>query len=356
MRLLALTVGDINGIGPEIVLKGIQRMPGNVFLPLLVGPLSVFEGYARLLRLPMRFQRIDLPRILDWQRAYLSSPHWEIPVVDHWRKVPPVCPGVLSRAAGRIAFQAIETAVRILQMGVAEAMVTAPVSKRAWHKAGVEFSGQTEMLQHLTGAPRAGMMLLSPIMRVGLVTIHTPISAVAGTLSRPLVLERFRLFHHALITDWRIQRPRLAVLGLNPHAGEGGDIGDEELTILAPAIRKLQQEGLEIEGPFPADGFFARYRPGRQDAVIAIYHDQGLVPLKMTAGGRAVNVTVGLPIVRTSPGHGTAFDLAGKLTADPRGMIEAIKVAVQIVNNRQASQDNQTLRGGKRKKTARNRR
>jgi 4-hydroxythreonine-4-phosphate dehydrogenase len=224
--------------------------------------------------------------------------------------------------------------VHLVQGGHADAVVTAPVSKQALHLAGIRVPGQTEMLQQLTRSKQVAMMLVSPTLRVGLVTIHVPLRAVSSTLTADLLLSRCMLVYDALRGDWRISRPRLAVLGLNPHAGEGGDIGTEEQRLILPAIAALRRKGIRAEGPFPADAFFARYAPGSYDAVIAMYHDQGLIPIKMSAGGRAVNVSVGLPIVRTSPDHGTAFDIAGRGIADPRSMVEAIRLAVLIARNR----------------------
>jgi 4-hydroxythreonine-4-phosphate dehydrogenase len=213
-------------------------------------------------------------------------------------------------------------------------MVTAPVSKQALRRAGVRFDGQTEFLAHLTKAGDATMMLVSGSMRVALVTIHKPLRKVAGLIDRKLLKRKIRGVHDGLVRDFGIRSPKLAVLGLNPHGGEGGDIGEEEGTILAPVVRMFHRKGMRIRGPFPADSFFSAYRKARYDVIIAMYHDQGLIPLKMAGGGGAVNVTLGLPVVRTSPDHGTAFDIAGRGIADPGSMIEAIRMAVAIVRNR----------------------
>jgi len=190
------------------------------------------------------------------------------------------------------------------------------------------------MVQQLSRSRHVAMMLVSPTLRVGLVTIHIPLSDVPRTLTPALVIERISVIHAALRQDWGIPRPALAVLALNPHAGEGGDIGTEEQRVILPALERLRTKGIRLDGPFPADGFFARYHPGVYDGVVAMYHDQGLIPLKMSSRGRAVNVSVGLRIVRTSPDHGTAFDRAGRGTADPRSMVEAILLAVRIAHNR----------------------
>jgi 4-hydroxythreonine-4-phosphate dehydrogenase len=218
--------------------------------------------------------------------------------------------------------------------GQVDAIVTAPVSKRGLHRAGFAWPGQTEMLQALSSSRHVAMMLVSQTLRVGLATIHLPLDAVAASLSFRDLKERILVIHQALVQDWNIRKPHLAVLGLNPHAGEGGDLGKEERRVIVPVIRSCRASGILLDGPFPADGFFARYRPGTYDAVVAMYHDQGLIPLKMSSFGRAVNVSVGLRIIRTSPDHGTAFDIAGKGVADPNSMVEAIKLAASLAKNR----------------------
>jgi 4-hydroxythreonine-4-phosphate dehydrogenase len=235
------------------------------------------------------------------------------------------------------AAEAIEAAVHLTDAGIVQAIVTSPISKHALVRAGVKVAGHTEYLQRLTGARTVAMMLISSTMRVGLVTIHEPIRNISRLLTRKLVRRRIETVHKALVTDWKIRRPSLAVLGLNPHAGEAGSIGTEEKRIIAPVVAQLAAAGMRIRGPFPADAFFGTYVPLTFDAIIAMYHDQGLIPIKMSAFSSAVNVTLGLPIVRTSPDHGTAFDIAGKGVANAGSMIEAIKLAVRIAENRMAA-------------------
>lgn len=324
---IAITVGDCNGIGPEIVLKSIRsRRVLAASTPILVGPVSVFMYYAKRLRIPFH----PVPS-MD-ARAH---PKNGTCVVELSTTRPPgVKPGQLSRSAGAAAGEAIRMATRMAIQGAVDAIVTAPVSKRALHAAGIRFPGQTEMLKHLTRAKAVGMMLVSPYVRVGLVTIHEPLRRVPDRITRQLVIQKVRLFHAALKQDWAVRNPHLAVLGLNPHAGEGGDIGSEETRILAPAISRLRTGGIRVAGPFPADAFFATFQPGQYDAVIAMYHDQGLIPVKMTSFRNAVNVSAGLPVIRTSPDHGTAFDIAGRGTADPASMIEAILCAARIARIR----------------------
>lgn len=333
--VVAITAGDINGIGPEVALKSaLHPSVRRLCTPLLVGPPAAFEFYARRFGLRVRIQSLDArpePKARGNSLTVLPC------VASSSISASALKPGRISRLAGAAAARALETAVRIVQIGIADAVVTAPVSKRALHLAGAAFPGQTEMVQRFTGAPRVVMMLVCDKLRVGLVTIHMPVAHVARAISGPLLRERIEVIDQALRTDWGIRRPVLAVLGLNPHAGENGDLGREEKKVIAPSLRLLQRGGIRIAGPFPADAFFARYTPGSYDAVVAMYHDQGLIPLKMLAAGKGVNVSLGLPIVRTSPDHGTAFDIAGKGSADAGSMVEAVKLAVFISANRRSA-------------------
>ena len=328
--IVAITIGDFNGIGPEVVIKSVNHVDvRKVCQPLLVGPMSVITYYA------LRF-KTRLPLIpLGEKPARLHSPLVHIAnTYNREDSSLSVNPGDVSPFAGLLAAQAIEAAIQIVQEKRAHALVTAPVSKKAMHLAGVEFPGQTEMVQHLTGSKHVAMMLVSDSMRVGLATIHIPVSEIAQTLSRQLLRDKIQIVHDALKHDWKIRAPKIAVLGLNPHASEDGDIGREDLDIVAHVVKEFRIRKMCIEGPFPADSFFGRYKPGVYDAVIAMYHDQGLIPLKMSAFGKGVNISVGLNIVRTSPDHGTAFDIAGKGIADPGSMIEAIKLAALVATNR----------------------
>ena len=322
---IAVTVGDFNGIGPEVVLKSVTHpLVRRICVPVLVGPSTVFHHYAERLGLRYADRPFGLPA--GRSRAF--------PIVESSVVGPDtIHPGTLSQAAGRAAAHAIETAVRLAMTRQVAGIVTAPVSKQALHLAGVRYPGQTEMVQALSHSPHVAMMLVSPTMRVGLVTIHHPLADVARKLTAARIIERVTVLHEALRQDFGVRRPVLAVLALNPHGGEGGELGTEEQRVILPALDRLRRRGFSLDGPFAADGFFARYVPGAYDAIIAMYHDQGLIPLKMSSGGRAVNVSVGLRMVRTSPDHGTAFPLAGTGVADPHSMIEAIRTAVRIARS-----------------------
>jgi len=238
-------------------------------------------------------------------------------------------PGELSGEAGRAAYDTLCEAVKDAQSGVVTAVATAPVNKLAFARAGLPWKGHTDLLAHLTGSPRVAMMFWSEPLKVVLATIHIPLASVTSALTRELVDEIIDLSSREL-PRFGIAQPRLAVAGLNPHAGEDGLLGHEEATVLRPAIEAAQKRGIHIDGPFPGDTVFARAVRGEFDAVIACYHDQGLIPVKLLAFGRAVNVTLGLPIIRTSVDHGTAFDIAGKNVADPSSMIEATLLAARL--------------------------
>ena len=238
-------------------------------------------------------------------------------------------PGELSGEAGRAAYDTLCEAVKDAQSGVVAAVATAPVNKLAFARAGLPWKGHTDLLAHLTGSPRVAMMFWSEPLKVVLATIHIPLASVTNALTRELVDDIIDLSSREL-PRFGIAQPRLAVAGLNPHAGEDGLLGHEEAKVLRPAIEAAQKRGIHINGPFPGDTVFGRAVRGEFDAVIACYHDQGLIPVKLLAFGRAVNVTLGLPIIRTSVDHGTAFDIAGKNVADPASMIEATLLAARL--------------------------
>ena len=246
----------------------------------------------------------------------------------------PIRPGELSAEAGRAAHGAIVRAVKDAMAGAVAAIATAPINKAAFALAGLPWRGHTELLQELTGAPRVAMMFHSDALCVVLATVHVPLREVPDALTRGRLRDAIELAAEWL-PRFGVPRPRLALAGLNPHAGEQGVLGTEERDVLAPLVADCRARGIDIAGPFPSDTVFLRAAaaPGRErafDAVIACYHDQGLIPVKLLAFGKAVNVTLGLPIVRTSVDHGTAFDIAGRGQADPSSMIEAVLLAAKL--------------------------
>jgi 4-hydroxythreonine-4-phosphate dehydrogenase len=299
---IAITVGDPAGIGPEVAQKAAAE-----------------------------------PRVRDVCDAVLYGP----PSGTHFN------PGVLSGDAGRAAYDALCKAVRDTQAGIVDGIATAPVNKLAFARAGLPWKGHTDLLGHLTGAAPVAMMFWSEPLKVVLATVHVPLADVPRTLTRDLLDGIITLSARELPRVVRAGSSdagepekgraargssslRLALAGLNPHAGEEGLMGSEEVRILRPAVDAARARGIDIEGPFPGDTIFARASRGEFDAVIACYHDQGLIPVKLLAFGRAVNVTLGLPIIRTSVDHGTSFDIAGKGVADPSSMIEATLLAARL--------------------------
>jgi 4-hydroxythreonine-4-phosphate dehydrogenase len=329
--ILAITMGDYNGIGPEVVLKSIRsprvRQSCRV---VLVGSVDAFADYA--MRLGMRFQFQEISKDFD------SLPATTVPVIQPLPfHIPRIRPGHVDSGAGRFAVEAIACTTQLCAEGRVDGMVTAPVSKEAMRRAGSRFPGQTELLARRWKSSRVLMMLVGGALRVGLATIHTPLRRVSRSIDQHIITEKLALMYDSLAGDFGIASPRIAVLGLNPHAGEGGHIGIEEQQSIIPAIRTARRRGWEIAGPFPADGFFGAQRHHEFDGVMAMYHDQGLIPLKMEAFGKGVNFSAGLPHVRTSPDHGTAFDIAGTGNADPGSMIEAIILATVIVQNRRSN-------------------
>ena len=281
---IAITVGDPAGIGPEIARKA-----------------------------------ADDARVRDACEPVLYGP----PTTASFK------PGVLSADAGRAAYEVICDAVRDALAGSVAGVATAPVNKAAFARAGLPWKGHTDLLGNLTGAGQVAMMFWSEPLKVVLASVHVPLKDVSSVITRTLIDEVIELAHREL-PRFDIPRPRLAMAGLNPHAGEDGLMGDEEQRVLRPAVEAARARGITIEGPLPADTVFVRAARGEFDAVIANYHDQGLIPVKLLAFGRAVNVTLGLPIIRTSVDHGTAFDIAGRGIADPSSMIEAVLLAARL--------------------------
>jgi 4-hydroxythreonine-4-phosphate dehydrogenase len=241
-------------------------------------------------------------------------------------------PGVLSAEAGRAAYEAIVRAVDDARAGRVGGIATAPVNKEAFRLAGLPWSGHTDLLGHLTGARNVAMMFYSDELRVVLATVHIPLADVPRALTRDTMEATVALTAREM-PRLGIARPRIAVAGLNPHAGEHGLFGCEDETVIAPAVASCRARGIDVSGPYPADTVFVRARRGDFDVVVACYHDQGLIPVKLLAFGRAVNVTLGLPIVRTSVDHGTAFDIAGKGIANPESMVAAVSLAARLARS-----------------------
>jgi len=323
--LIAVTLGDFNGIGPEIALKAAAHATTRrLCTPLLVGPFNIFEHVRDRLKIRVRLQRVVFP----WKE------NASIPILDVgdglWADIHY---GQVAKAAGKSAGVAIEKAVELCTTGKAVAMVTAPVSKEAMQLAGYSFPGQTEMIALLSRSSKVAMMLVSTKMRIGLVTIHTPLRTVAESLSKAKIVDKTKIIVESLKKNFQIRDPRIAILSLNPHAGEHGILGSEEQDLIIPAIEEIKSAGINADGPLSADAFFGKQAYKSYDAILAMYHDQGLIPVKMSSFGTTVNFSAGLNIIRTSPGHGTAFDIAGSGSADISSMLEAIKYAARFAKN-----------------------
>jgi 4-hydroxythreonine-4-phosphate dehydrogenase len=312
MPRIGITLGDINGIGTEVALKAARALSRERkgIRVILVGSTSAIASQARKLKLP-------LPEI--WDPAPELGPRWK--------------PGAIDASASRAADTWIRAAVDACLTGTLDAMVTGPISKSGFHAAGIDVPGHTELIAGLTGTRRFAMMLFGGPLKVSLVTRHVPYRNVPRILTKTIIEDAIRITAEAL--PWMgCKQSNIAVCGLNPHAGEGGDLGTEEIDTIAPAVRAMKRRYPGVQGPLPADTVFHKAVRGDYQAVIAMYHDQGLAPLKMLAFDTGVNVTLGLPIVRTSPDHGTAFDIAGRGVANPSSMIEAVRWAARLAGQR----------------------
>lgn len=321
---IGITIGDPSGIGPEIVLKAVAEDEVRALCqPVIVGDATELKRQARELGLSSDF---PIRPANDLDLAALDGPI----ILDTCCLSEPVKWGTLSAASGRAAIAAIETCVRLCLAGKLDAMTTAPINKESLKLAGSPFPGHTEMLTALCGASQSLMFFFAGNLRVFLLTVHCSLADAIKAITTGLVARSIELADREL-KKLGLARPRIAVAGLNPHAGEHGLFGSEEASQIEPAIKECRGKDIDVTGPFPADTLFLRAFKGEFDAVAACYHDQGLVAVKCLAFGQAVNVTLGLPIIRTSVDHGTAFDIAGRGVADHRSLVEAIKVAVRLV-------------------------
>jgi len=320
---VVVSMGDPTGIGPEVTLGALRRHARpRPFTPILVGDPSVYEAAAALLGASTRF--------VEWAPP-APLPRGAMPV----RVVARLAsrdrrPGRPTVAGGRAAYAAILEGVELVRRGFADALTTAPICKANLVAAGLPAIGHTELLAELCGNVPVRMMMVGSRLRVVLATTHIALSAVPRTLTQPLVRDTVVIAQRALRAQFGLARPRIGVTGLNPHAGEQGLFGDEERRLIAPAVRAARRRGIDARGPLAADSLFPLALQGRFDAVVCMYHDQGLAPFKLLHFADGVNVTIGLPFVRTSPDHGTAHDIAGRGVADPRSMAAALNMAAAL--------------------------
>ena len=335
LRPLAITMGDAAGIGPEIIAKAFRDEPEVTRGCFVAGDVAVLRRAARAVTGP---QAVDLPvAVIETPEQALAVPPRCVPVLEVGKLPQPPAWGEVSAAAGRAAADCVVWAARASLRGEIAGLVTAPLHKEALAAAGVAFPGHTELLQAEAAAwlgrsvaqVPVRMMLASDELRTVLVSIHVSLRDAIEAVTHDNVLQTLRITHRAVGAALG-RAPHIGVAGLNPHAGEGGLFGREELEVIIPAIEAARAEGLHVSGPFAPDTVFMRARRGEFDAVVAMYHDQGLIPVKYLGVEKGVNVTLGLPLVRTSPDHGTAFDIAGSGRADASSLVEAIRVARRL--------------------------
>jgi 4-hydroxythreonine-4-phosphate dehydrogenase len=325
--VIGVSCGDVNGIGIELIIK---TFSDNRILdqctPVIFASNRVINFYKK-----------SLPELhFNYQHARelnKLSPK-QVNLVNCWEEEIEIKPGELNETGGKYAIMSLQAAVQALKQKNIDGLVTAPIHKKNIQSASFDFTGHTPYLKHEFEASEVLMMLCAMKFRVGLVTEHIPIAEVAARLSRELIVTKLQIMHNSLRRDFAIDKPRIAVLGLNPHAGDEGLIGNEEETFIKPAIREAKNMNMLVVGPYSADAFFARRHFDQFDAVLAMYHDQGLIPFKSLAIGEGVNFTAGLPVVRTSPDHGVAFDIAGKARADTSSFITAVFECIDIIARR----------------------
>lgn len=326
--IIGITTGDLNGIGLETIIKVFSdsRML-DLCTPVIFASNKVLNYYRRI--------------VTDHQLTFSSSKSFEnlnpkqVNVFNCWDEEVPLSPGVLTDAAGKYAVRSLLVATQCLKDGQIDAMVTAPIHKKNTQTQDFNYTGHTPFLKDKFEAKDVVMLLYAGDFRMALVTEHIPLSEVSKQISSELIVSKIKILHDSLAKDFGIMQPKIAVLGLNPHAGDNGLIGNEEENIILPAIEQCQKNNQQVFGPFSADGFFAHSQHKKFDAVVAMYHDQGLIPFKSLSNGHGVNYTCGLSVVRTSPDHGTAFDIAGKNEADPDSLREAVFQAVEILQKRE---------------------
>ncbi len=327
---LAITLGDPAGIGPEVALRALNRFPKNPTVKiLLVGPASFYNDLAGRLKLKISFKAI--PHFSAWDPLPLRTVACYFP-----GKFPAkVRRGRYDKALAASAVRSIKLGAALAMENAVDAIVTPPINKASVKKAGFNIPGHTEFLAALTRTHRYEMMLVGGRLRVVPVTRHMALKRVPANITRERVRGAIELTVRELQRSFAIPRPRVVVCGLNPHAGEEGNFGREEIEVISPAVRAARKKlGADLVGPLSPDALFFDAYKGRYDAEICMYHDQGLIPLKMISRGAGVNVTLGLPFVRTSPDHGTAYEIADKFEADPGSMLEAMKLAVVLSKNR----------------------
>ncbi len=324
---IGFTHGDINGIGYEIIIKSlIDNQIVDLITPIVFGISKVASYHRKTLNLKdFNFNLVKRVDMANPKRPNIYN------IYDREVKIDL---GTLTNIAGQMAHQSLKAAISSLDHGEIDAIVTAPINKKNIQSQDFQFPGHTEFFADKYDVHDYLMLMVSKELRIGVITGHIPIKEVSDALNEDLVMRKIKIMHQSLRRDFAIQKPKIAILGLNPHAGDNGLLGSEEQEILTPVINQAQENNILVYGPYPADGFFGTPNYKEFDGILAIYHDQGMVPFKTLAFDDGVNYTAGLPIIRTSPAHGTAFDIAGKDKADANSMRAAVYLACDIYRNR----------------------
>lgn len=324
---IGITIGDINGIGPEVIIKALSNPKVlSSFTPVIYGSYKVLSYHKNI----VKESNIGFHSVSSGKQAVNNK----INLVNCWEENINITIGKATDDGGKYAYLALDKAMSDIKEGNIDAIVTAPINKQAMQMAKFPFPGHTEYFTSNDGKEQSLMLLTSDALKVALVTNHVAISDVPSAISKELIIEKIKILNKTLIEDFGYERPVISVLGLNPHASDDSVIGNEEEKIIRPAIVESKKQGILAAGPYPADGFFGSGLWRKSDAVLAMYHDQGLIPFKALTFGTGTNVTGGLSFIRTSPDHGTAYDIAGNNEADATSLLQAIFTAVDMVKNR----------------------
>jgi len=324
---VGITIGDVNGIGPEVLIKAVSDpIVTKICIPVIYGSAKVISYHKNIAKSDSFFYKIT-------HSAQHLTPG-KINLINCWTENVSINMGKASETGGKYAKISLDSALYDLKQGYLDALVTSPINKEAMALAGFGYMGHTDYLAAATGVEEVIMMMIKDDLRVALATHHVPLRDVAAKLDKDYLVRIIEKLNETLIRDFDKERPLIAVLGLNPHAGDGGVIGNEEQDIIRPAVLEAKESGIFVNGPFPADSFWGSLEYKKYDVVLAMYHDQGLVPFKLQAFGSGVNYTAGLPFVRTSPDHGTGYDIVGKGTANHESFLNAIINAVELTRNR----------------------
>jgi 4-hydroxythreonine-4-phosphate dehydrogenase len=331
--VIGFSCGDLNGIGLELIIKTVSD---NRLLDLCVPVIFASNKSFNFYRKVFPENNISYQAIKELNKLN----HKQINLFNCWEEEVQITPGQLTETGGKYALNSLQKATQALKEGSIDALVTAPIHKKNIQSEAFNYSGHTPYLKAMFNADDVVMLMTAQNMRVALVTEHVPVAEIAKHITRESILRKLTILNKSLQTDFGIDKPKIAVLGLNPHAGDEGLIGNEEETIIKPAIKDAKHHNILVMGPYSADAFFARGQYEKFDAVLAMYHDQGLIPFKSLALGEGVNYTAGLPVVRTSPDHGTAFDIAGKGIANNQSFLESVFCAIDIIKMRATYSEN----------------